>query len=257
MEDSTSSLIDPYTYHPNLRPLYQSFIETLYSICAPFTNDPQELAYIAAARWPGFVKPVLDAYRGAVEEYHIAGSLNRSHGANGDAYTSDGESSVYLDQPPSDDPPQLLLPSEDVRIRLTRLFTPTFTAAMESLYPRLDTATRWAHVHIPPDNLLEMDPAQVSAMMRATGMMGVDSSDNNEVSDSSIEDLPRMAKFVLVAAFLASTNPPTSDMRMFGRGPDERAKRRRRKGGTPRKPKTGSTGGAVKVINTRFFIRFC
>ena len=34
---------------------------------------------------------------------------------------------------------------------------------------------------------------------------------------------------------------------MFGRGPDERAKRRRRKVGTPRKPKPGTTGTAVKV----------
>ncbi|KAJ8487791.1 hypothetical protein ONZ51_g3946 [Trametes cubensis] len=56
-----------------------------------------------------------------------------------------------------------------------------------------------------------------------------------------------MAKFILVAAFLASTNPARSDIRMFGRGPDERAKRRRRKVGTPRKPKPGTTGTAVKI----------
>jgi origin recognition complex subunit 5 len=40
--------------------------------------------------------------------------------------------------------------------------------------------------------------------------------------------LPRMSKFILVAAFLASTNPATSDMRIFGRRPEERKKRRRK-----------------------------
>jgi Origin recognition complex (ORC) subunit 5 C-terminus len=50
-----------------------------------------------------------------------------------------------------------------------------------------------------------------------------------------------MAKFVLLAAFLASTNPAKSDVRMFSRAPEERKKARRRAG--PRKVK----GGTAKV----------
>ena len=57
------------------------------------------------------------------------------------------------------------------------------------------------------------------------------------------QSLPRMAKFILVAAFLASTNPAKSDLRMFGRGPDER-KKRRKKGGAVRKL---GKSGAVKA----------
>lgn len=222
-EDSASVLIDPYTYHPTLRPLYNQFLETLHSICSPFTKDPYELAYIAAARWPGFVKPVLDAYKREVKEFQASAR-----------------------ERPVQDPPELLLPREDVRIRLMRLFTPSFTAALESLYPRLENATQWAHTHAPPDDLLDLEPSQIHILMRAMGASGTDSS---EFTDASIEDLPRMSRFILVAAFLASTNPPKSDLRMFGRGLDERAKSRRRKGGGFRKPKPGATGGSVKVIH--------
>jgi origin recognition complex subunit 5 len=36
-----------------------------------------------------------------------------------------------------------------------------------------------------------------------------------------------MSKFILIASFLASMNPARSDLRMFGRGLDEKKRKRR------------------------------
>ncbi|OJT07769.1 Origin recognition complex subunit 5 [Trametes pubescens] len=207
-------------YHPALKPLYAGFIATLYSACGPFTHDPAELAYIAAARWPGFVQPVLDAHR-------------RPHAAQPDE-----------EELPDEDDDTLAPPSEDVRLRLTRLFSSSFTAALEALYPRLTHAEHWAHTHSPPDDLLAVPPAHASQALYAhTTALAAAQADTG----AGLEALPRMAKFILVAAFLASTNPARSDLRMFGRGLDERTRKRRRKVGTPRKPKPGTTGTAVKI----------
>ncbi|KAI0746673.1 origin recognition complex subunit 5 C-terminus-domain-containing protein [Daedaleopsis nitida] len=222
----TSRFTEPDVYHPALKPLYAHFIATLYSACGLFTHDPSELAYIAAARWPGFVKPVLDMYYAQVE-------------------ADDERSSGHEDEEPTVIAP----PSEDIRLRLIRLFTPSLTAALDSLYPRLSNANYWARVHAPPADLLSVHPARAPEVLLAHAVANAsDLSPNNDgASETGIEALPRMAKFVLIAAFLASTNPARSDLRMFGRGPDERSKRRRRKVGTPRKPKPGTTGTAVKI----------
>ena len=229
--DSSTSSVDPDVYHPALKPLYAHFIATLYSTCSPFTHDPTELAYIAAARWPGFIQPVLDAHRGLLDEL-----------------ASGGEDGEERDQR---EPPELQPPTEDTRLRLIRLFTPSLTAALEALYPRLSNATHWARVHAPPPDLLLLPPGSAPnalAAQVATNAAKLNAhTDGHGPTEAGIEALPRMAKFILVAAFLASTNPARSDLRMFGRGPDERTKRRRRKVGTPRKPKPGTTGTAVKI----------
>ena len=140
---------------------------------------------------------------------------------------------------------ELRPPGEDVRLRLMRLFTPSFTAALEALYPRLTHAAHWAQTHAPPLDLLSVHPAHAPQALQAH--VAVLSAEHGTSNGAGLEELPRMAKFVLVAAFLASTNPARIDIRMFGRGPDERATPRRRKVGTPRKPKPGTTGTAVKV----------
>ncbi|KAI0708090.1 origin recognition complex subunit 5 C-terminus-domain-containing protein [Cerioporus squamosus] len=227
---SSSSAVDPDAYHPALKPLYADFIAIVYSTCAPFTHDPTELAYIAAARWPGFVQPVLDAYRSLLTEEEIASTPRDEEGDDGDQR-------------------ELQCPTEDTRLRLLRLFTPSLTAALESLYPRLSNATHWARVHAPPPDLLSMPPGAAPNALAAQVAANAArlNAQHDRPTDAGIDALPRMAKFVLVAAFLASTNPARSDLRMFGRGLDERAKRRRRKGGTPRRPKPGTAGTAVKI----------
>ncbi|KAI0674235.1 origin recognition complex subunit 5 C-terminus-domain-containing protein [Trametes maxima] len=228
---SSSSAADPDAYHPILKRLYAHFLATIYSTCGPFTHDPAELAYIAAACWPGFVQPVLDAQRRQLHDTHVADT----------DVDADADADEHPDTEPLGD--ALTPPSEDVRLRLIRLFTPSLTAALEALYPRLTPAAYWARTHVPPPNLLALHPAQAPQALSAHTAALVGQAD----ARGGLEALPRMAKFVLVAAFLASTNPARSDLRMFGRGPDERAKRRRRKVGTPRKPKPGTTGTAVKI----------
>lgn len=123
-------------------------------------------------------------------------------------------------------------PTDDVRMRLTKTFNPTLTAALEALLPRLTNATDWALANAPPDDLL--------ALPRTQGVQAVGAQTSSMPQGTALAALPRMAKFILIAAFLASTNPAKSDVRMFGRGVDERKRKRRATGKT-------RGGGASKV----------
>ena len=199
---------ESHSHNPVLLPLYRQFLSTLYDVCSPFTKDPNELAYVAAARWPGFIAPILDEYRRLQNE------------ARDDPAHEGGEF-------------ELTAPTEDARIRLIRLFTPSFTTALETLYPRLSNAAEWAAVNHPRQNLL------------SSGFSGANLVDKSlpSTSQGSLTDvLPRMSKFILLAAFLASTNPTKSDIRMFGRALNERKKRKRGIAASSR-------GGTVKVVS--------
>lgn len=50
-----------------------------------------------------------------------------------------------------------------------------------------------------------------------------------KASEIQVHLLSRRCKFILLAAFLASSNPVKSDLRMFGRGLDEKKRKPRRK----------------------------
>jgi len=202
----SSSHTSHVTYHLALQPLYEQYVETLFNVLSIYTNDPIELQYVAAARWPGFVKPLIDQYDELVRQAEEEGS----------------------------DPPELEPPATDGRLRLFKFFLPTFTAALDALYPRLDNAADWAANN-------DYDAAQTSATSNRDSL----SSRVKPVSSFKVDHLPRMSKFILIAAFVASTNPPKSDIRMFGRGPEER-KKRRRKSGSPKK-----SGGAQTVVKVR------
>ncbi|TFY54403.1 hypothetical protein EVG20_g9717, partial [Dentipellis fragilis] len=198
-----SSHLHPLTYHPSLQPLYAHFLQTLQSVCAPFAPDPAELAYIAAARWPGFVKPVIDA--------HLA-SLAHAHEG-----TDDGEEG-----------------EED------------FSAALDALYPRLTNAAAWARAQAAIEEGPVSAPASSSFTSLAKGKAREMPGDRERAMEkAAVEALPRMARFVLVAAYLASTNPPKTDVRMFARGRDD--SRKKRKGGGTRKPRAKASDGAAKV----------
>ncbi|KAF8154503.1 origin recognition complex subunit 5 C-terminus-domain-containing protein [Crassisporium funariophilum] len=206
---STSNTSNPY--HPSLNALYEHFITLLCGVCYPFTHDPQELQYIAAARWPGFVKPLLDEHDRRIAELR--------------ADADDDDDNMDADIP-------FEPPSEDVRMRLTRLFMPSLESALEALHPRLTNAADWALANEPDADLLDRGRLQKPAR---TAVL-------NE-GRTGMQALPRMGKFILVAAFLASTNPPKSDVRMFGRGLDEKKRKRRAT------KATGKTrgGGPAKV----------
>ncbi|KAG1852664.1 putative origin recognition complex, subunit 5-like protein [Suillus subluteus] len=110
------------TYHPSLLPLYEQYVEHVYNVCSLYTTDIQELQYIAAARWPGFVKPV----------------LQEQSDTNGDG-----------DPDPDGTCNELTLPASDGRMRLLKFFTPSLTAAIDMLHPRLTNATDWALANDP------------------------------------------------------------------------------------------------------------
>lgn len=203
-----TDLVSSGTYHPELKQLYVHFLDTLYSVCSPFTTDPDDLAYIAAARWPGFVKPIIDSRRQLIEDGHSEDEIGWN------------------------------VPGE-ARLQLTAAFTQSFTEALNELYPRRSSALEWARSNIPPEDILSRQQPRSRSKAAPSTNTAIDPQ-----ASRLLESLPRMAKFILVAAFIASTNPAKSDLKMFGRGPDER-KKRRRKGGMVRK--TGRSG-AVKVI---------
>jgi len=199
---SSTPLTTPY--HPSLIPLYTHFIILLTDICFPFIHNPHELQYIAAARWPGFVKPVLDEYQ---------------RQRDGDVDMDEEEEDENMEEEEAENKPKntFALPSEDTRMRLTRLFNSSFTNALEALLPRISNATDWALSNQPPTNLLSQPLTQPPHPKNELG----------GTNTLSLNSLPRISKFVLVASFLASTNPAKSDMRMFGRGLDEKKRKRR------------------------------
>ncbi|KAK7052131.1 origin recognition complex subunit 5 C-terminus-domain-containing protein [Favolaschia claudopus] len=199
---SSKAPTTPNPYHPNLRSLYSQFASVILDTCFLYVQDSNELQYIAAARWPGFVKSILPS-AGDQED-------DRDVDMVGDSL-----------QPPS----------EDTRMRLIRTFKPSFKAALETLYPRLDHAKHWA-------------AAQESRLgsSQESGSGGIPDRKGDEENEDGVRitDLPRMSKFILIAAHLASTNPPKSDLKLFGRGLDEKKRKRRR-------ANTKSGGGAEKA----------
>ncbi|KAJ3575410.1 hypothetical protein NP233_g1112 [Leucocoprinus birnbaumii] len=171
----TSSSKYSHCYDPSLAQLYTHYISMICEVCFPFIHDIDELAYIAAARWPGFVKPLI---------------------------SSDNT---------------ITAPNEDTRLRLIRAFTPSVTHALESLHPRLTNAVDWAAANEPDASLLSHVLSQASRLPQPP----------KQQDASSVTSLPRMSKFILVASYIASTNPAKTDLRMFGRGLDEKKRRRR------------------------------
>ncbi|KAG6330903.1 hypothetical protein ID866_8184 [Astraeus odoratus] len=186
LEQISLSDVPDMTYHPSLLPLYEKYAEVLCSTIFLYVNDPVELQYIAAARWPGFVKPV------------VWQQENREGG---------------------DQVPDIQLPNMDGRLRLFNYFSPSFTQALEALYPRLTNAADWATQNDYEPGLGDMRPEGGDTSMKIRMPPTV-----------KVDDLPRMSKFILVAAFLASTNPAKSDLRIFGRGAVDRKKKRRKAG---------------------------
>ncbi|KAJ7770261.1 hypothetical protein DFH07DRAFT_1058068 [Mycena maculata] len=117
-------------------------IRPVFGASPDLWKDPNELQYIAVARWPGFIQPILDAHKHPPDE-----DVNM-----------DGESGLEL-RPPPEDP--------------------------------------------------LADGGEV------------------QVDDGRISYSPRMAKFILITAYLASTNPHNKDGGMFGRAKDEKKRKRR------------------------------
>ncbi|GJJ15080.1 hypothetical protein Clacol_009355 [Clathrus columnatus] len=201
-------------YNPSFKPLYSHFIATLINICTVFLVDEIELGYIASACWPIFVQPILNQWRLQMEQ---------------------------------SDNPQLTLPDEDARIRLTKYFSPLISHALEMLYPRTQHITEFVRENKLPEDIYLSDILQTSSIFQIK---------NKDISTSHsrthggrdvpvpphIQALTTIAKYILVAAFLASHNPPKSDLKLFGRSSNEKG--RRKKGGGTVKSRAVSRGKA-------------
>lgn len=196
-------------YNPILRPLFSHFVETVYDVCASFIPSEErkkELAYITAARWPGFVEPVLANWRLISDE-----AIKSQDEANEDDNAVQPEGSF--------DPP-----SEEMRIRMLRSAASSLAGAVENLYPRLSNAD------------------EVWGVPKATKINGPRVNADDEDAPLS---LPRLASFILLAAYLASHNPARTDARMFSRAYG-REGRGRKKGGGTRKTRVG--GGKIAKV---------
>jgi origin recognition complex subunit 5 len=187
-------------------------------VISPFVQDPDEMAYIAAARWPGFVQPLLD------EHFRVRAEREAERAAH------DEDAGVDLEEQEGDMWPPA--PSEETRVRLLRHFTPTFTTALEQLYPRHTDAKTWA-------------------MQAAAEDTSVPPADGTADETALVHALPRLHKFIMLATYLASTNPAKSDYRIFGRLTDGKGKKK--KGGGTRKTRIGSKAGVNKVRRRRVF----
>lgn len=119
---------------------------------------------------------------------------------------------------------------EDVRLRLLRVFLPSFSAALEALLPRRTHSLAWSRMS--------------------------DLNEGPSVDDKNVEaitrSLPTLQKYTLLSAFLASSNPPRTDMRMFSRNREARSKKRR--GGGTRKTSQRSTSAPAKV-RSLFYVK--
>lgn len=127
---------------------------------------------------------------------------------------------------------QFILPDEESRVRLIRQFTSSFQNALESLYPRSMNASDWSR------NSMQSTGLRLS---EAVGRIW-DPPTGVATAVDQVPEIPQIAVFIVMAAFLASYNPGKSDVRIFSRTID--GSRKRKKGGGTKKARAG---GAVKV----------
>ena len=125
-------------------------------------------------------------------------------------------------------------PTEESRIRLMRLFNSSLMSAIEFLYPRSMERSEWSAANSFPEGFRLSQ--SLGAQLPSTVVTAIGTPD-------SVAKLPLLSMFIILAAYLASYNPAKTDYRMFGRGVDEKS-RRRRKGGGTRKLKPGAVAKA-------------
>ncbi|CAO3588911.1 unnamed protein product [Absidia cylindrospora] len=115
--------------------------------------------------------------------------------------------------------------------KLFKQAQPYFAEATDKLYLREISSAEWTKETQQLDQ--EQDEnKRVGAFLSHTRAIG-----------KGDFDLPYYTKFLLLACYLASYNPPRFDVRYFARGREERSKK---KGGGTRKGKAENTGGKMR-----------
>jgi Origin recognition complex (ORC) subunit 5 C-terminus len=90
-------------------------------------------------------------------------------------------------------------------------------AAAQTLYPRIKTAEEWGRENESPVPLSLDNPAISGSL--ATSLTGKE--------EKPYADLPRMARFLLVASYLCSYNPTRADVRIISKLSEDRGQRLR------------------------------
>lgn len=142
------------------------------------------MAYIMAANWPLYISPILNDWE--------------DHNNREEEYE---------------------IPAQ-AQTRLNALFRQTIGSSVQQLYPRLITADAWLS-QIPPENFeILLSQTDRNTVIRTHKSGNVAGSDHA----SSVVRLPEMARYLLVASYLASFNPTRMDARILSqtRDPNKR-----------------------------------
>lgn len=126
-----------------------------------------------------------------------------------------------------DEERRIVPPDEVTRMKLMRTYAGHITSALETLLPRLSSSATFS-------SCSSITPS------------------HDRPQSQHLPPLPLLSKFILIAAFLASTNPPKVDLRMFGRTKEGVMGRKKKGGGTRKvaRPKEGA-----KVSDLRLHTR--
>ncbi|KAG9044180.1 hypothetical protein FS837_008687 [Tulasnella sp. UAMH 9824] len=200
-------------YHPILKPLYSTFLGVLYDACTPYTIDPDDLAHLAYAMWPGFIRPVLEDWWAA--EQDLEGCDEKETGED-EPLSSNEQHQRKLQE-------QRVLPPDSAIPLLIRHFLVSFHTSFSPLHNRSISAKSFldAQASQPSFRLSQRFSAPAMANINAslstspkkTGL-GLDG--NKDGSDLSAS-LSKQKRLLIVAAYISSFNPARTDLRMFGR----------------------------------------
>ncbi|KAI9311121.1 origin recognition complex subunit 5 C-terminus-domain-containing protein [Dichotomocladium elegans] len=118
------------------------------------------------------------------------------------------------------------------KARLYKLAAPFFAQATDKLYLREISSAEWTKETKRIEAIEDDDEAEAT-FLKQTGSR-----------DKGYFALPYYTKFLLLASFLASYNPPRYDVRYFAKTAEAR---RKKKGGGTRKGKADNTGGKMRT----------
>ncbi|KAG8930174.1 hypothetical protein FRC00_001247 [Tulasnella sp. 408] len=199
-------------YDPIFKPLYSTFLGVLYDACTPYTTDPDDLAHLAYAMWPGFIRPVLEDWW--AEEQALEGGGEEK--GEDEPLSSKEEHQRKLQG-------QRALPTDSAIPLLIRHFLASFNTSFSPLHNRSVSAKSFLNAQAtqPSFRLSQRFSAPAMANINASlstlpkkTALGLDGSkDGLDLSAS----LSKQKKLLLAAAYISSFNPARTDLRMFGR----------------------------------------
>jgi origin recognition complex subunit 5 len=120
--------------------------------------------------------------------------------------------------------------------RLASMWRGKIATAVQVLYPRNKAAEEWARENEPTVPLSLDNPA--ANRLLTTSSIGK--------GEQPYADLPRMARFLLVASYLCSYNPTRADVRIISKLREDRGQKLR--GGGTRKAKVGVLTKVGKLL---------